>query len=66
MAPVFTATALLFTATALHTTATALDITAFGVAFEQDPDRLPVGSGAWWRAMDRANRGGNVGGSGSR
>jgi hypothetical protein len=34
--------------------------------FEQDPNNLPVGSGAWWRAMDRANRGGNVGGSGSR
>ena len=34
--------------------------------FEQDPDSLPVGTGAWWRAMDRANRGGNVGGSGSR
>jgi ABC-type sugar transport system substrate-binding protein len=34
--------------------------------FAQDPDDLPVGSGAWWRAMDRANRGGNVGGSGSR
>lgn len=34
--------------------------------FEQDPNNLPVGTGAWWRAMDRANRGGNVGGSGSR
>ena len=34
--------------------------------FEQDPNSLPVGTGAWWRAMDRANRGGNVGGSGSR
>ena len=31
-----------------------------------DPDSLPVGTGAWWRAMDRTNRGGNVGGSGSR
>jgi len=30
-----------------------------------DPDSLPVGTGAWWRAMDRTNRGGNVGGSGS-
>jgi hypothetical protein len=34
--------------------------------FAQDPSSLPVGTGAWWRAMDRANRGGNVGGSGSR
>jgi len=31
-----------------------------------DPDSLPTGTGAWWRAMDRTNRGGNVGGSGSR
>jgi|SRR5215468_1027011 len=31
-----------------------------------DPDSLPVGTGAWWRAMDRTNRGGNVGGQGSR
>ena len=31
-----------------------------------DPDSLPMGTGAWWRAMDRTNRGGNVGGSGSR
>src|SRR5215510_13143654 len=31
-----------------------------------DPDSLPVGTGAWWRAMDRTNRGGNPGGSGSR
>jgi hypothetical protein len=31
-----------------------------------DPDSLPIGTGAWWRAMDRTNRGGNVGGSGSR
>ena len=31
-----------------------------------DPDSLPAGSGAWWRAMDRTNRGGNVGGTGSR
>ena len=38
----------------------------FRRGFVQDPDRLPVGTGAWWRAMDRANRGGNVGGSGSR
>ena len=30
-----------------------------------DPDSLPLGTGAWWRAMDRTNRGGNVGGSGS-
>ena len=31
-----------------------------------DPDSLPPGTGAWWRAMDRTNRGGNPGGSGSR
>src|SRR5262245_30844452 len=31
-----------------------------------DPDSLPPGTGAWWRAMDRTNRGGNVGGAGSR
>jgi hypothetical protein len=35
-------------------------------SFEQNPDRLRIGSGRWWQAMDRANRGGNVGGSGSR
>jgi hypothetical protein len=34
--------------------------------FEQNPDRLRFGSGRWWQAMDRANRGGTVGGSGSR
>jgi len=33
--------------------------------FEQNPDRLRFGSGRWWHAMDRANREGNVGGSGS-
>ena len=32
----------------------------------EDPNSLPIGTGAWWRAMDRTNRGGNVGGSGSR
>ena len=31
-----------------------------------DPDSLPPGTGAWWRAMDRANRGGNPGGAGAR
>src|SRR5262245_50183679 len=31
-----------------------------------DPDSLPIGTGAWWRAMDRTNRGGTAGGQGSR
>ena len=31
-----------------------------------DPNSLPPGSGAWWRAMDRVNRGGAPGGAGSR
>ena len=31
-----------------------------------DPDSLPMGTGAWWRAMDRTNRGGNVGGGTGR
>ena len=31
-----------------------------------DPNSLRMGTGAWWRAMDRTNRGGNSGGTGSR
>ena len=31
-----------------------------------DPNSLPPGSGAWWRAMDRVNRGGASGGAGAR
>ena len=34
--------------------------------FEQNPNRLRFGSGRWWQAMDRADRGGNVGGGSSR
>jgi hypothetical protein len=38
---------------------------AYRRASLSDPNSLPPGSGAWWRAMDNLNRGGTSGGAGA-